>query len=92
MNFSIISVKTRGKSDLKPNQQSSVSGNAHRHHLREVLSNGLLDYQLPRCGGQVPSVSVSTCKDVAAVSQPHSLTGMLCIQGQGQDAVPCGGS
>ena len=33
--------------------------------IRECLSNGL-DYQIPKCNGQIPLSSVSACKDLAA--------------------------
>ena len=53
--------------------------------MREGLSNGFLDYQIPEYDGQVPS-TISACKDVAVNSGPHSLCGTLRFQRQDQDA------
>ena len=36
------------------------------------LSNGLVDYQFPRCGRQVPSSAVLAFEDMAVDSWPHA--------------------
>ena len=44
------------------------------------LSDGLSDYQILRCGGQVPPSSVPTCEDVEAEFRLHGLSGTVCAQ------------
>ena len=64
--------------EVKPQavQHDSVSWNADRHHLREVLSGELGGCQVPRSWGQVPSLPVS-CEDVAIALGPHGVSGEL---------------
>ena len=57
-----------------------------KHHPREGLSDGLLDYHIRRCGGQVPQSSFIPFENVAADPWSHSLSGTVCSEGQGVDA------
>ena len=59
-----------------------------RHHLREDLSNGILDYQITNYGGQVLSPTESACKDLVADSWLFGFPGTIYSQRQIQDVCP----
>ena len=82
-----ISSKTEGFHQLGEirqgaNQQGSIPWDVDRHYQRECLSNGLLDFQVPRCGGHHAQVLITPCRDVAADFGPQGLPGMVRSKGQ----------
>ena len=72
--------------EIRPqaNQQGLVFQNVDRRNQRECLTGGLSDYQILECGRHVPSSGISAClRFCGSKFSPH---GMVCSQGQGQDA------
>ena len=76
------------KSDVEFSSKAQDLGNTDRHHLREDLSNILLDYLIIGCDRQVLFHNISACEIVAEKYRPHGLFGMLLSQRQGQDVFP----